>query len=281
MLSMREVGIVAQREIRRNIRSTKGIAMFALFLLGGIVPSLVDVAMKREMAGLGADQLQDEAKRQLLMRGLELRYGSAEIAKYLADAPLILHGLFAGTLAFLPLFILPIGFDQLAGEIQHRTIRYSAGRAERASIVVGKALGVWAVISLMVLVLHAVVWTISLTKGGVAFGPLISWGGRFWLFSVVSAAAYVGYASLVSSFFRTPIVALFVGAGVGLAIWVLNGILGFFPSTEAVTWIFPNRYDRLLVSPDPTRVLGGMALFVAWGAACVAGAAAIVRRRDI
>ena len=121
MLSMREVGLVAQREILRNIRSTKGIAMFALFLLGGIIPSLVDVVTRREAVGLGVDQFPDEAKRQFLLKVLETRYGSVEIAKYLADAPIILHGLFAGTLTFLPLFILPIGFEQLAGEIQHRT----------------------------------------------------------------------------------------------------------------------------------------------------------------
>ncbi len=117
--------------------------------------------------------------------------------------------------------------------------------------------------------------------GGLAVGPMLSWGGRFWAFSVVCAAAYVGYVSLVSSLFRTPIVALFVGAGGGLAIWVANLVLGLFPSTEDITWIFPNRYEKLLVSPDPKTMLGGMALLVGWGALCVALASVIVRRRDI
>ena len=48
------------------------------------------------------------------------------------------------------------------------------------------------------------------------------------------------------------------------------------------TWAFPATYEsKLLVSPDPLRVVGGVAALVAWGAVMVAGAAAIVSRRDI
>lgn len=281
MLSVREAALVAQRELYRNLRSTKGIAMAAIFLLCGIIPSLFEVLTQREGAGLGMDAFPDEAKREFFLKVLEARYGSADTAKHLAEAPFVLHTLFAGTMTFLPFFILPIGFDQLAGEIQHRTIRYSAGRADRASIVLGKALGIWAVVALMVLVLHFAVWAIAATKGGLALGPLVSWGGRFYLFSVIAAAAYVGYASLMSSLFRTPIVALFVGAGGGVTIALLNFGLGLFEKTEAVTWIFPNRYEKLIVSPDPARMLGAMALLVGWGALCVAGSTLIVRRRDI
>jgi hypothetical protein len=85
----------------------------------------------------------------------------------------------------------------------------------------------------------------------------------------------------VSSLFRTPIVALFVGSGVGFAIWLLNKILGVFPSTERITWAFPNRYEALLFEPDVGRVLLGLALFVAWGGVCVALSSLIVARRDV
>jgi hypothetical protein len=49
-----------------------------------------------------------------------------------------------------------------------------------------------------------------------------------------------------------------------------------------MTWAFPSAYEsKLLVSPDPVRVFGGLAALIGWGAAMVAGAAAIVSRRDI
>ncbi|MFT3765257.1 MAG: ABC transporter permease [Minicystis sp.] len=276
MLSAREVGLVAQREILRNLRSTKGIAMFALFFLGGLVPAVVRV-MLRKMAG----DVPEEVVKATFEGYLTKKYESEAIVKHLADVPPILYFLFEGTLMFLPLLVLAVGFDQIAGEIQHRTIRYSAGRATRASIVTGKALGIWGVVAVMITVLHMTVWIVSLAQGGQAPGAVIAWGGRMLAFSILCAGAYVGFASLMSSLFKTPIVALFVGAGVGFAIWLLNVILGLFQSTERITWLFPNRYEKLLIEPDPLRVLAGAGLFLLWGGLCVLAASAIVARRDI
>ena len=277
MLSATEVGIVAKRELLRNLRSTKGIAMFVLFFLGGLIPAVVRLMLKK-MAG---EEVPDDVLRAGFETFLAKRHGSELVAKHLAHSPPTLYFLFEGTLTFLPLLVLLVGFDQLAGEIQHRTIRYSAGRATRTSIVVGKALGIWGVVAVMISVLHLTVWIIAMIQGGRDTGAILSWGARMLLFSVFCAGAYVGFASLMSSLFRTPIVALFVGSGIGFAIWLLNAILGYFPSTERVTWIFPNRYESLLHEPDPLSILGGLALFVAWGAVCVAASSLVVVRRDV
>jgi ABC-type transport system involved in multi-copper enzyme maturation permease subunit len=275
MLSMREVGLVAEREVLRNLRSTKGIAMFALFFLGGLVPAVVRV-MLRKMAG----DVPDEVVKATFESYLAKSHGEA-IVKHLADIPPIIYFLFEGTLMFLPLLVLAVGFDQIAGEIQHRTIRYSAGRATRASIVTGKALGIWGVVAVMITVLHLTVWIVTLIQGGQPAGAVFVWGGRLLAYSIICAGAYVGFTSLMSSIFKTPIVALFVGAGVGFAIWLLNGILGIFEATQRLTWVFPNRYEKLLYEPDPLLVVAGIGLFLLWGGLCVTGASAIVARRDI
>jgi ABC-type transport system involved in multi-copper enzyme maturation permease subunit len=276
MLSVREVGIVAQRELLRNLRSTKGIAMFSLFMLGGLGAVVVRIMIKK-LAG----DVPDEVTHAVFETALLRQHGSETIAKYLVACPPTIYLLFQGTLTFLPLFVLLVGFDQLAGEVQHRTIRYSGGRAARASIVVGKALGIWGVMAVMISVLHLVVWVLALTQGGKDAPAIMSWGGRMLLFSIVCAASYVGFASFISSLFRTPIVALFVGAGVGFAIWLMNGVLGHYQSTERLTWLFPNHYEALLFEPDALKALGGLALFVVWGGICVAGSCLVVTRRDV
>lgn len=276
MISAREVGVVAQRELLRNLRSTKGIAMFALFFLGGLLPAVVRL-MARKLAG----DTPEEVAHAFFETYLSKKFGNDSIVHYLADAPPTIYFLLEGTLTFLPLLVLVVGFDRIAGEIQHRTLRYSAGRAARPSIVLGKAIGIWGVVAVMISVLHVTVWVIALVQGGTGVGSVLSWGGRVLLFSVVGAGAYVGFTSLMSSLFRTPIVVLFVGAGVGFAIWLTHGILGIFPSTERLTWIFPNRYEKLLFEPDPLVVLGGLGLFIAWGALCVAASSLIVSRRDV
>jgi ABC-type transport system involved in multi-copper enzyme maturation permease subunit len=285
MLSAREVGIVAQRELYRNLRSTKGIAMFSLFLLGGLVFSmLVSTILGGLLKGAaqraGLSSIPDDIQRQLFEGYLSEVY-DAPTAKHLGAAPVVAYFLFQGTLVFLPFLVLLVGYDQLAGEIQHRTIRYTVGRAQRASIVVGKALGVWGVISVMVLVLHLTVWVFILARGGGSLGQLLSWGGRFWLFSSVCAASYVGFSVIVSALCRTPAVALIVGIGAGALLWLLYRMLGVFPETRAATWAFPNAYEKLLVLPGALQVLGGSALFIAWGALCVAAATLILIKRDV
>jgi ABC-type transport system involved in multi-copper enzyme maturation permease subunit len=255
--------------------------MAALFLLGGLVPSVIRVLFARATEGTGVERLADEDRRELFQQVLERQYHDAAIAKHLSDAPTLIWLLFTGTLFFLPIFIVVIGFDQLAGEIQHRTIRYSAGRADRASIVVGKALGSWGVIAVMVLVLHLTVWIIALFQRDGHAANILSWGLRMWFFNAVAASSYVGFTSLMSSLVRTPIVALFLGLGIGFALWLSYNILTLFDATKNAGWAFPNGYERLLVSPSPLHVAGGMALLVAWGAACVAGATLILMKRDV
>jgi ABC-type transport system involved in multi-copper enzyme maturation permease subunit len=285
MAVQHEIGLVALREIRKNLRSTKGIAMFVLFFLGGVIPSVIGVLAQRAAQDAGLDSLSDETKRAALERGFASNYGSEEIGKYLIQCPMVLYFLLWGTLAFTPFVLLLIGFDQLAGEVQHRGIRYIAGRAYRHSIVIGKALGVWAVASVMILVLHVTVWSVMLIQSNDSALTTLSWGLRIWAFSITYVAAYVGLMTLVSSMFKTPVLALFIGFGTIVGIGVLRLIIRVmalkWESVEAATWIFPASYENLMVSPDPLRALGGCTLAIAWGAGCVALATLVLRRRDI
>jgi ABC-2 family transporter protein len=283
MSPVTEAGLTALRELRRNLRSTKGIAMFVLFFLGGAIPSIGQILLAKVIDTRTMKEA-PLAVRQEMFEGLlrQMKMDEAT-AKHLSTCPpeLFVY-LFKGALLFLPALILLVGFDQIAGEIQHRSIRYLAGRARRSALVVGKAVGVWGVIAVMTLVLSVTVWAVMLLQGGYPPILVLSWGLRIWIFTVASAAAYVGLTALVSSFFRTPIVALFVGVAALFGLWLAGSILGFFDATQAATWAFPSTYEsRLLVSSDPARVMGGVAALVAWGAVMVAGAAAIVSRRDI
>src|SRR5258707_878339 len=58
----------------------------------------------------------------------------------LAAIPIVLLVVFKLTLRFLPLFIALMGFDQLAGEVGPKSIRYLVVRAKRSSMILGKLL---------------------------------------------------------------------------------------------------------------------------------------------
>jgi ABC-type transport system involved in multi-copper enzyme maturation permease subunit len=283
MSAIAEAGLTAAREIRRNLRSTKGIAMFVLFFLGGALPSVLEVIFFRIVNVDSGKDAPEELRRQVFEQLLVKLFSYDDpTAHHLSACPSALFlFLFKGILYALPLLILLIGFEQIAGEIQHRSIRYLANRARRSSIVAGKALGVWAVVGVMTAVLHLTVWTVILIRGGESFGNVLSWGSRLWLFAMADAAAYVGLTALISSFFRTPIVAMFVGFAVFFGMWLTSSILGVFDATKAATWAFPGTYEKLLSSPEPLKVLAGLGALVVWGAAMVALAALVVERRDI
>ncbi len=84
-----------------------------------------------------------------------------------------------------------------------------------------------------------------------------------------------------SSFFRTPIIALFCGAGVGAVLWLAHFICSHSSKLSAGAWAFPNAYEQLLVMPEAQKVLGAALLFILWGGLCVAGSTLVMVRRDI
>lgn len=278
-----EVTLTALREIRKNLRSAKGIAMCSLFFVFGAVPSVLQVLFSKATASVGLDGAPEQALHEVRVKTYTSMYDSADIGNYLAKCPDTLY-VFLLEIAFLclPVLVLLVGFDQIAGEIQHRSIRYVVGRSRRTSFVIGKTLGLWAVVATVMLLLHVTVWVVMLVRGTAPAADILSWGFRIWIFGVAYSAAWAGYTTLVSSLFRTPIVAMFVGAGIGSFLVVTYLILrAIGETTEVATWLFPNKYVWLMVSPDPSRALGGMALCIAWGALCVLASTAIVRRRDI
>jgi ABC-type transport system involved in multi-copper enzyme maturation permease subunit len=279
-----EITLTAWRELRRNLKSTKGIAMFVLFFLGGAIASLIPlwIAKIKKDNNIPTELIQSQQE-----AFFSKVYGD-ESGKYLSTLPNVLYFLFQLTIYALPVLCLLIGFDLIAGEIQHRSIRYVAGRAERHNLVIGKFFGVWGVIAVMVFVLHSVLWMAMLIQGVGEAGQIFSWGGRVYLFSVLFACPYIGIICLVSSFFRTPVVSLFGGAAVlfGIfSVYVLLIIMKAFESTKDAAsnlqWGFPQKYEYLLLSPDPKHWVGGVALLLLWGAVCVGGACEVIRRRDI
>ena len=278
-----EIGLVAQHEIRRNVRSLKGIVMFVLFFLLGTLPVLGKILVDNAAKEAHLEKMTPEQKHQAFERALLLTYrGDHSIASYLADAPAALYLLLAMTQLLLPLLSLVIGFDQIAGDVQHRSIRYLVGRAKRASLVIGKGLGIWAVVAIMTFVTHAVVWAMLLFQHEYSAGDTLSWGIRFLAFCIASAGAQVGLASLVSSWFKAPILSLFIGLGIVFGLFVGRAIvLAIGDSAEFARWVFPATYETFMVKPEALTALGGCAAAVAWGAIMVALSTVIVQRKDV
>jgi ABC-type transport system involved in multi-copper enzyme maturation permease subunit len=264
--------------------------MTILFLLGGGAASLIyaaiaEIALRKDIA---AEAIRDQ--REKIWANV---YDDLGIGHYLSDAPLFFVALFKSLWWLIPFLTLMIGFEQVCSDLQHRTIRYDVVRARRWSIVTGKALAVWIVVSTLVLALDVFVWIVTMVRGDATLAVTASWGGRLWLLNVVYIGAWAGLTILVSSVTRRPILSLFIGLVVfsGLALgdlstWALSKAAAVDPTWWAsklapARYAFPGFYQQWVVTPKAPEMIGGIVILLAFGAASTAAACWVLNRSDV
>ena len=217
-----EVALVVQRELRKNVRSAKGIVLLALSVLGGVAVALVFAfieKMKNEKLHALPPEATAEFQKQLI---LQLGGGDEALGESLSKAPAALLGAFEVTVWLGPMLVALLGFDAISGELQHRSVRYWTVRVRRPSYYVGKVLGLWGVVSTLTLLVHILIAHVDISRGGpaVTAGDTISWGLRFWIVSRPISLEWCAIAQLIASQFRSPILALLVTFGSFFVLWI-------------------------------------------------------------
>jgi ABC-type transport system involved in multi-copper enzyme maturation permease subunit len=291
MTPVTEIKLLVMRELRRSVRSAKGIALGALTLLGAFVTSLVCVWIEgtdRAKGSTESTQAYVEVKRQML----EQATGDASFAAYLASIPTSLLIFLKVTVWLSPLLVALLGFDSVSGELQHRSVRFWTVRTRRWSYLAGKLLGLWALVGLVTLVLNALAGTVALVRGYLTLGELVQWGTRFWFVAFVIAGAWASVATFISSCFRTPILALLTTFATFFVSWIA-GAGGFISRQRHASdpgiashmawyeYFYPNAYDTLLLSPETTKVLTAFGILVGFVGITLAAGSLVFERRDI
>jgi ABC-type transport system involved in multi-copper enzyme maturation permease subunit len=259
--------LVAQRELRTNFRSAKGVVLLALTLLGGVGAALV----------LSKGMHQSE---QLGLSGTTVTaIPPALIA--LAGLAFILRI----TVWLTPLLVLIIGFDAISAELQYRSVRYWTVRVRRASYYVGKVIGLWAVVAIVTLGMDLLVWGVFLVNGKTA-GEVLSTGPGLWLVSLPISFAWAAIASLVGSQFRAPMLALLTTWATFFGLFIASHV-----GVGALKFIYPNAYEDWMLADlekvpqvfadDPKRMAIGVAGCFALGAIVTAVGAFGFTKRDL
>lgn len=278
MSPLQEVRHIVLRELRKNFRSIKGIALGILTLLGGSgIALLIAKAyeFKREELGQVSPEAIHEARLAILKKAYEL-----DTANWLADAPDALLGLLNFTIWLTPLLIALMGFDSIAPDIQHRSVRYWTLRSRRWSYFVGKWAGLWATVSLVTFALDLFVWMVTIIRGDAPAASTLAWGFRFWLISLPMSAVWCGIAVLISSLFRSPIVALLTTFGAFFVLWVAF-LVGAVAHWEPLVYVYPNHYDYFLLNPRIDRVGIGLLSCLGMTGLYVVSGSLLFARRDV
>jgi ABC-type transport system involved in multi-copper enzyme maturation permease subunit len=274
-----EVWIVVEREVRKNLRSVKGVVMFSLSILGAMactfrIPKIEETLATAQQ--FGAEQLHD-AKAKLFAD----IYGSDSAGERLADAPVKLVALFWLAVWLTPLLVAILGFDGVPSDVQYRSVRYWTIRMRRGSYYVGKFLGLWLVIATITLVMHALIWAVTIARADATASETLAWGVRFYLISLPISGAWCGIATLIASLLRTPILALLLTCATFFTLFFAGVIVGRNIHNEVLQAIYPNSYDAWMLSTSPTHALGGLAITLAFAAVSTAAGAFVFSQRDV
>lgn len=298
-----EVWLIVAREIRKNMRSVKGLVMLGLSVLGAIAsvmrqPRFEEALKKAE--GMGTEAFHD-AKVQVIA-GM---YRDDKIGERLADAPTRLVIFFFIAVWLTPLLVAVVGFDGISADLQYRSVRYWTIRTRRASYYVGKYLGLWAAVGAMTLVMHGIVWIVMIGRVDATATETLTWGIRFWLVSLPITGAWCAVSTLIGSFFRTPMVGLLLTCAAFFVMFFVGFVLanayGGVDAAEAarhaadaartipeeaktltfLRFLYPNSLDAWLLSAEPQRVLAGLGVTGFYAVATCLGGSFAFAQRDV
>ncbi len=276
-----------RRELLKNLRGVKGIILLLLSLIGGTATSYFSVrafsSRLKDVDPAMLKQAQQEAFTEM--------FRDAEMGKYLADAPISLLFMFNLCVWLAPALIWLASYDTVSGDVQYRAVRYWTVRTRKTSLYLGKFFGTWASIGVMTFAMHALTWVVAIVEGHTSTGNVLSWGVRFWLASIPIIGAWCGIAILAGSVFRTPMTSLMVIGFTFFAIFLLGSIVPAIVvlsskniddgTARFLSALYPNSYDRLLLSPKIDSVALGLLGTLSFAGVPTALGAFLFHKKDV
>lgn len=310
MEDLKEISAIWRGEMTRALKSGRVVVLLVLFMLFvglalavvGFINHQLNATFEQQVALAGADI--DAARTQMLAGKKQFLStfitDDESMLDSLATLPVVLLVVFKLTLRFVPLFIALMGFDQLAGEVGPKSIRYLVVRVKRNSIIFGKFLSQATLFALLLtictvlMVVVARVLNPDFTPGMVAL-----WTVKLVASSLVLALAYLALTTLCSAMVRQGGVSLVLNIIVLFVIWfiALIGEAYRLPGQEAVansldmlrseSWAGFLRYASVwhfgqdLLHPHLTQFLTAVAMHVGYALVFLGLAQVVMRRKDL
>jgi ABC-type transport system involved in multi-copper enzyme maturation permease subunit len=293
-----EITLIAVRELKKSTRSIKGIILGVLTLLGSALAVLICIwAESTQRTAVGAENT--EALRMAYEQAAIKGGTDPDVAHLIAQRPISLILFLKVMVWFGPILVALLGFDSIAGELQHKSIRYWTIRSRRWTYLLGKFFGLWGIVSAITLALTLISSTCILIARYMTFGDFFAWGLRCWLISAMIVGAWAAVATFVSSRFKTPIYALLTTFGaffcmfvpylIGLAMRVGDVMTSGSKSAAMkamgdIRWfeyLYPNNYDDLLLSPKPSHVAEGIGACAVYMIVFVGLSSALFAKKDV
>lgn len=270
-LDRRHVALICAYSARQALRSGAGLVFlllalfFCLSVAQAIITPIEHLLRTEHARGLGADAAQ--VVEQLIDFGrpvVEWAIGGAGAREWvtylLEEQPALLSVIFLILIFGMPFLIPVVAFNQTAGEIGNRGIRYLLVRTERSNIFAGRFL---ATVLLTLLAYAFSIATITLYLGLKLrlYGAwaLISWSLYGYLVLVIQSLPYIALCAWISARNESAMPSLVISSliigGVPFAAF-LAGL--YWEPAAYLKWLLPWGVQNYLLAPHWYQVVPAM-----------------------
>lgn len=304
-VNARQLGLICRYSIRHSLRSGSALVFLLLAVFFGLlVANSIIAPFEAQVARAGpAGMSETEVEEALVgfarpaVEWVIAPHPSGDPAKQLAgeertrrwadylldERPAILSAIFLILLFGMPLLI-PFGaFNQTAGDIGSRSLRYLLLRTERINIFLGRLLAAAAfTVAVQALVIATIALYLWLKVGVYGGAAIAGWSMRGFLAIAVSGVPYVAVCAWISAARDSAMTSLVV-ANVVIGGVLLGPALGAFAWEPArfAAYLLPWGVQNDLLAPSAGAVAAAFGACVLYTAAFVWLGARTFERRDL
>lgn len=287
MLRKEHLNLIARHSLRHGIRGGSGLVSIALTLLVGLflaqcaigplerVDKGIDQTADRT-PGIDKDQ-RDYAKRKaneqivkVAVKGMEMAMDpSPDQLDYLTeDKPAMISVMLVLLFLATPLFACLGGFNQTAGDIGSKGLRFLLFRTERSNIFWGRFFGTLGFTALVNLLLFVILGIYIAAKIKVhPTGDMMLWLAQGYLRMMVFTLPYVALCAWISAAMESAFGALAISLLVAFFLPLFLGIAGSFEDVvKNAQYITPWGWKYWLLEPPGPRFFVGLAVMFAFSA---------------
>jgi hypothetical protein len=302
-VSRRHLWLIALYQTRFSIRGGAGLLFFLLvFAVGLIVASVAMLPLEQAEYEVRRAGRPPEAATRLFRERVQMSVplvsaflgerqwselgdkGEDRWASWLLlERPTLLSQVLLVMLFALPLLAVLGGFNQYAGDVASRGIRFQLLRTERANLYFGRFLGATAYAGLtLAFLLLTVVAFFALRVELYSWGELMAWGARGLLALLLLLLPYLAFTGLFSATVDSPFGALVVSSLPIVGVPIVALFAGMKWEWAAhVKWLLPWGFQSSLLHPDPARFLLAAFGCLAYTALYLAAGYRLFSRRDL
>ena len=285
--------LIAASHVRNSLRNGAGVIFLVLSMLIGLVLATIAVLPVEQFMRVAENKgIADSAE--MLFNKAVMDWGPGVLSAFvgatpeqsaflLGDTPALVSLFLILLFAFLPFLVHLSGFNQTAGDIGSRGLRYLLLRTERANVYLGRLIATYLFTLAVITVIIAVVGVYVIVK--VRFysaGDVALWLLRGWFAAAVFVMPWVAFSAWISAAVPMPFLSLLVSNG-GLAFWVIFVAImrGKLDELGYAAYATPWGFKWWLLDPSLGKMLGGVLIMLAFTAVLTLLGLRTFHRRDV